>query len=291
MDYKYEGNAIRNLFEDYKNDKQPYLTAEKKFPEDKKESSKIIRLLKRIFFPNYINAYELTEDITLLEEDINDLGKIFCKGIKVYNNLDDKEASKITNQIIDKFKDIRIMLKMDIDAAFANDPAATDYAQIIRAYPGFHAILIHRVVHELYLKDVKGYAREIQEKTAHSPTGIDIHPGAKIGKHFFIDHGTGVVIGETTEIGNSVRIYQGVTLGVLHFKKDDEGILKKGYKRHPTLGNNIIVGAGAHILGPITIGDCVSIGSGSEIQEDIPPNTTVYKEIPNHIKKERVCKN
>lgn len=106
-------------------------------------------------------------------------------------------------------------------------------------------------------------------------TGIDIHPGAKIGEYFFIDHGTGVVIGETAEIGDWVRIYQGVTLGVLHFEKEGDA-LKKGYKRHPTIGNYVVIGAGAKILGYVTIGDYVNIRANSEVKENIPPHTTVF---------------
>jgi serine O-acetyltransferase len=166
------------------------------------------------------------------------------------------------------------MLKLDVEAAYNGDPAAKSYTEIIKSYPGFLAILVQRVGHELSKCNIPIYPRELMEHV-HSITGIDIHPGAKIGKYFFIDHGTGVVIGETTEIGDWVRIYQDVTLGVLHFEKDGI-ILKKNYKRHPTIGNHVVIGAGAKILGPVTIGNYVSIGANSWIDTDIPDNVAVY---------------
>ncbi len=185
---------------------------------------------------------------------------------------------------------IRETLKTDVQAAYAGDPAAKSYTEIIRAYPGFQATMVHRVVHELYVQgsdEALLYARELQEY-AHSRTGIDIHPGASIGGHFFIDHGTGVVIGETAEIGDWVRIYQGVTLGVLHFEKDKNGdgtVLVKGNKRHPTLGSHVVIGAGAKVLGPVSIGDHVNIGANAWIDEDIQPYTTVF--VAEHPRLER----
>jgi len=187
---------------------------------------------------------------------------------------------------------LREALKKDIEAAFAGDPSAMDYTEIIRSFPGFTAIMVQRFAHEIYELGAGSYARELGE-LVHSLTGIDIHPGAKIGEYFFIDHGTGVVIGETCEIGKFVRIYQGVTLGVLHFEKEEnsDGTLKKNYKRHPTIGNNVVIGAGAKILGPIDIGSHVNIGANSWIQEDVPDYTTVFiKEHPELVKKERKLK-
>lgn len=158
---------------------------------------------------------------------------------------------------------------------------------IIRSYPGFNAVLMQRIARVLYENGVPSYPREIMEHI-HSFTGIDIHPGAKIGEYFFIDHGTGVVIGETAEIGDWVRLYQGVTLGVLHFQKEGESnALKKGYKRHPTLGSNVVVGAGAKLFGPINVGSNVNIGANSWIQEDIPDNTTLFiSEHPKLVKRQ-----
>lgn len=156
-------------------------------------------------------------------------------------------------------------LKRDIEAVYAHDPAAVSTIEILLAYPGFHARQFHRIAHALYRRKVPVLPRLISHFSRFL-TGIEIHPGARIGDGFFIDHGMGVVIGETAEIGDNVMLYQGVTLGGTSMQKT---------KRHPTLGNNVVVGAGAHIIGAITIGDNVRIGSGSVVVKPVPPNCTV----------------
>jgi serine O-acetyltransferase len=156
-------------------------------------------------------------------------------------------------------------IKRDIEVIFERDPAARSLLEILLCYPGFHAILLHRVAHFLHRKGFKLLARLISQFNRFW-TGIEIHPGAQIGEGLFIDHGMGVVIGETAEIGNNVTLYQGVTLG---------GTGKEKGKRHPTIGNNVVIGAGAKILGNITIGDNVKIGAGSVVLRDVPPNCTV----------------
>ncbi|ADL08829.1 serine O-acetyltransferase [Thermosediminibacter oceani] len=156
-------------------------------------------------------------------------------------------------------------IRDDIKVVFERDPAVKSVLEVILCYPGFHAILMHRIAHFFYNRKLFLIARIISQ-VARFLTGIEIHPGAKIGKGFFIDHGMGVVIGETTEIGDNVTLYQGVTLG---------GTGKEKGKRHPTLGNNIVVGAGAKVLGPIKIGDNCKIGAGAVVLKDVPPNCTV----------------
>jgi serine O-acetyltransferase len=158
--------------------------------------------------------------------------------------------------------------------------------EIIRSYPGFLAIAVQRVAHVLYDIGAPEYARELTEY-AKMQTGIDIHPGAEIGEHFFVDHGTGVVIGESATVGEWVRLYQDVTLGALHFEEQegDEHALKKGYKRHPDIGDHVVIGAGTKVLGDITVGDHVSIGANSWITEDVPDHTKVY--VKNHPTQER----
>ncbi|MEN2983868.1 MAG: serine O-acetyltransferase [Dictyoglomaceae bacterium] len=156
-------------------------------------------------------------------------------------------------------------IKADYKAIFEKDPAARNFLEVILCYPGFHAILIHRFAHFLWKIKIPVIPRLISH-ISRLLTGIEIHPGAKIGKGFFIDHGMGVVIGETTEIGDNVLLYQGVTLG---------GTGREKGKRHPTIGNNVVIGAGAKILGPITIGDNVRIGAGSVVLKSVPPNCTV----------------
>ena len=156
-------------------------------------------------------------------------------------------------------------IKRDIQSVFERDPAARSTLEVIFCYPGFHALQFHKVAHWLWNHQMRFVAR-LSSHISRFLTGIEIHPGARIGSGFFIDHGMGVVIGETSEIGNNVTLYHGVTLGGTSLKKE---------KRHPTLGDNVIVGAGAAVLGPIKVGDNARIGSGSVVIEDVPPNTTV----------------
>lgn len=156
-------------------------------------------------------------------------------------------------------------VREDIQVIFERDPAAKSIIEVVLCYPGFHALLLHRMAHALYKRKLVLLPRLISQLSRFL-TGIEIHPGATIGKGFFIDHGTGVVIGETTEIGDNVTLYQGVTLG---------GTGKEKGKRHPTLGNNVVVGTGAKILGSVTIGDNVKIGAGSVVVKPVPNDTTV----------------
>ena len=158
-------------------------------------------------------------------------------------------------------KDIRA----DFQAVFERDPAARSSLEVVAAYPGFQAAVSHRITHYLWKKNFKFTAR-VMSHLSRFFTGVEIHPGAVIGKGFFIDHGMGVVIGETSEIGENVTIYHGVTLGGTSFTKG---------KRHPTIGNNVTIGAGAKILGPLTIGDNSKVGANSVVIRDVPPNSTV----------------
>lgn len=156
-------------------------------------------------------------------------------------------------------------IRKDIKVIFERDPAARSFWEVVLCYPGLHAILFHRLAHKLYNKGFIILPRLISQFSRFL-TGIEIHPGAKIGEGLFIDHGTGVVIGETAEVGNNVTLYQGVTLG---------GTGKQKGKRHPTVRNNVVIGTGAKVLGNIVIGDNARIGAGSVVNRDVPPNTTV----------------
>lgn len=156
-------------------------------------------------------------------------------------------------------------IKKDLNVIFERDPAAKSVWEVVLCYPGFHAILFHRVAHWLYDRGWVILPRMISQLSRFF-TGIEIHPGAKIGEGLFIDHGTGVVIGETSEIGNNVTLYQGVTLG---------GTGKEKGKRHPTIGDNVVIGAGARVLGSFKVGDNVKIGAGSVVNKPVPANTTV----------------
>ncbi len=181
---------------------------------------------------------------------------------------------------------IREVLVEDIQAAYDGDPAATRYEEIILAYPCVIAISTYRLAHVLYEERVPLIPR-IMTEHAHSRTGIDIHPGARIGRGFFIDHGTGVVIGETTEIGDNVKIYQGVTLGAKSFPKDASGRAVKGIKRHPRIEDNVTIYSGATILGgDVVIGAGSVIGGNVWLTHSIPPRTTVLASIPQEIRLE-----
>jgi len=176
--------------------------------------------------------------------------------------------------LFERMPDIRELAKADVLAAMDGDPAAKSTDEVVIAYPGLCAISVHRLAHELYLAKVPLIPRVMGEY-AHTATGIDIHPGATIGRSFFIDHGTGVVIGETAVIGDNVKIYQGVTLGAPSFPKDERGRVIKGRKRHPNIEDNVTIYAGATILGNITIGHDSVVGGNVWLTESIPPHTKI----------------
>ncbi|MEN6307520.1 MAG: serine O-acetyltransferase EpsC [Anaerohalosphaeraceae bacterium] len=191
-------------------------------------------------------------------------------------------ASEFCETLLNQIPDIRQKLKEDVQAAFDGDPAAKAPEEIVLSYPHLCAIAIHRVAHELYKLDIPLIPRMMAEY-AHSQTGIDIHPGAQIGKRFFIDHGTGVVIGETAVIGNNVKNYQGVTLGAVSFPKDEQGNIIRGKKRHPTLDDDVTVYAEATILGDIIIGKGAVIGGNVWIRESVPAGAVVTIATPESL--------
>lgn len=183
------------------------------------------------------------------------------------------EAEDIACRFAARMPALQELLLKDVQAGFDGDPAAKSKEEIIFCYPGFFAIFVYRIAHELYVSNVP-YIPRMMTEYAHSGTGIDINPGATIGEYFFIDHGTGVVVGETTEIGNNVKLYQGVTLGALSTRK---GQLLSDVKRHPTIGNNVTVYSNASILGGETVvGDNSTIGGGAFITSSVPENTRVH---------------
>ena len=169
---------------------------------------------------------------------------------------------------------IRELLDSDVLAAYRGDPAARSVDEVLVCYPGLHAMIHHRIAHQLHELGVPLLARIVAE-LAHGDTGIDIHPGARIGSHFFIDHGTGVVIGETAVIGNNVRIYQAVTLGAKRFETDAEGALHKGGARHPIVEDDVVIYAGATVLGRVTIGRGASIGGNVWLTRSVPPGSRI----------------
>ena len=233
---------------------------------------KNIRELSKKFI-DYSTAY-LFEELcygSCKEKNLINLENTFNELLEDYK-LTFEEFLKILN-------DLRKELRLDIEAAFTGDPAAKSREEIILTYPGFYAVMVYRIAHEFYLLDIYLIARMLSE-IAHSVTGIDINPGAKIGKYFFIDHGTGVVIGETAEIGNNVRLYQGVAIGALSLKNVEAN---RGIKRHPTIKDNVIIYSGASILGGNTvIGNNVVIGGNVFITSSIEDNKKVILSQKNY---------
>lgn len=243
----------------------------------------ILNHLQRILFPGFFGQKELThQEIRghthkmlkgLHEELVDQIYHCFCMKRHCEECLDKDACIVIAEDLTDRFLQrlpaIREKLALDAQAGYDGDPAATGIAEVIYCYPGYYAIMVHRLAHELLAIGVPLMPR-IMSEYAHSATGTDIHPGAQIGNSFFIDHATGVVIGETTKIGDHVKIYQGVTLGALSFPKDERGKIIRGAKRHPTIEDNVTIYANATILG----GDTV-IGKGVTV----PGNTFVTRSI------------
>lgn len=185
-----------------------------------------------------------------------------------------RQAEEAVLGLLDDLPRLRGLLKEDVAAALDGDPAARSNDEIIISYPGLKAIAVNRIAHAFYAAKIPLIPRVMSEY-AHTETGIDIHPGATVGRGFFIDHGTGVVVGETATIGNNVKIYQGVTLGALSFPKDACGRLIKGAKRHPNIEDDVTIYAGATILGDITVGKGSVIGGNVWLTESVPPNTKI----------------
>lgn len=262
---------------------------------------KAIFMLRELLFPEYFGQRQLSN--TTIKYHIGDLlinvHKILFEQVvlalthqAIENNspLDNinEKADEIIFQFLSKIPELRDMIELDIEAALNGDPAAAGKNEVIYSYPGVFAVCIYRLAHELHLLSVPLIPR-IMTEYAHSVTGIDIHPGAAIGKYFFIDHGTGVVIGETTTIGNNVKIYQGVTLGALSTR---EGQKLRGKKRHPTIEGDVTVYSGASILGGNTvIGKGAIIGSNVFLTESVPANTKVSIKTPELIYKGHIDKN
>jgi serine O-acetyltransferase len=255
----------------------------------KKVVIEVLEDLVTVLFPGYLGDSEITKAnikyhlgstltsvYTRLTSEVERSLKYICRKIsECPQDVCQKRAHVVVKELLEKLPEIRAMLSGDIQAAYSGDPAAVSQEEVILSYPCVLAITTYRIAHELYLSGVPLIPR-IMSEHIHSQTGIDIHPGAKIGKNFFIDHGTGVVIGETAEIGDNVKLYQGVTLGALSFPKDKKGNIIKGRKRHPTVGNNVVIYSGATLLGAETvIGDNVVIGGNVWITSAVPSGTKI----------------
>lgn len=257
---------------------------------------KIVELARSILFPGYfgnstINSHTITYHIGVNVENLFDLltdqiqaGLCFGQDNNNNNNNDNtgnnepcrKTSALLAARFISKLPEMRRVLATDVEAAYYGDPAATCFGEIISCYPAIRAISNYRIAHELLVLGVPLIPRFITEM-AHSETGIDIHPGAKIGHHFTIDHGTGVVIGATSIIGNNVKLYQGVTLGAKSFPLDDNGNPIKGIPRHPILEDDVIVYSNATILGRVTIGKGATVGGNIWVTENVPAGARIVQ--------------
>lgn len=271
-----DGDALHGLFHQH-NDGSPLPSS--------KALEEIVELSRAILFPGYfgkssINMRTIRYHIGVNVERMYQLlteqvmaGLCFSNcnaegdGTACHNR-----AAKIAAEVIEKLPEIRTVLSTDVEAAYNGDPAAESFGEIISCYPVIKALTNYRIAHELYALGVPLIPRILTEM-AHSETGIDIHPGARIGSHFTIDHGTGVVIGATCIIGNNVKLYQGVTLGAKSFPLDKDGNPIKGIPRHPIIEDDVIVYSNATILGRITIGRGCVVGANVWVTEDMQPQS------------------
>ena len=257
-----------------------------------KDLTEIMERLRAAIFPGYFGSarvwresmrYHLSANLdTIYRMLCEQIVRGFCFGCAGENNpctSCESDGEKAAGAFMDRLPEIRRLLASDAKAAYEGDPAATSPGETIFCYPSMEAMLHHRIAHELYKLKVPVIPRIISEM-AHSTTGIDIHPGAAIGEEFFIDHGTGVVIGETCIIGRNCRLYQGVTLGALSFPKNADGTLTKGNPRHPILRDNVTVYAGATILGRVTVGKGAVVGGNVWITQDVPEGARIAQEKP-----------
>jgi serine O-acetyltransferase len=269
---------VQSLETRQRRDKPPKLPS-------RKELQKILDGLGSVLFPNRLGLPDLDDEgidyfvghtlDTLLRELFRQIRREL-QFVYAQVSADEiyRQAVIITREFASRLPEVRTLIESDILAAYEGDPAARSSDEVLVCYPGITAVIHHRLAHILYQLGAPLVARIIAE-IAHSATGIDIHPGAQIGDSFFIDHGTGVVIGETAVIGRHVRLYQAVTLGAKRFQKDDDGILVKGNARHPIVEDDVVIYAGATILGRITIGRGSTIGGNVWLTHSVPPGSNI----------------
>lgn len=240
--------------------------------------------LAAALFPNRLGPPGLAEDGIdyfvghTLDVVLRDLDDQVRRELRFAGEVDDAEAQalSIVRQFASRLPAVRKLLDTDVRAAYEGDPAARSIDEVLVCYPGITAMIHHRIAHELHKLGVPLTARMVSE-IAHSLTGIDIHPGSQIDESFFIDHGTGVVIGETAIIGKHVRLYQAVTLGAKRFPADENGVLVKGNARHPIVEDDVVIYAGATILGRITVGRGSTIGGNVWLTHSVPPESNILQ--------------
>jgi len=252
-------------------------------PPDRQEVVKVIHELQALLFPMaYRREYPNMADETLLSQALYRLRDQLAAALRFRKGAEeetDDAAEEICARFAERLPEVKRLLLLDVEALYEGDPAAVSREEVLVTYPGFRAITIYRIAHELYQLRAPLIPR-IMTEYAHERTGIDIHPGATIGEYFFIDHGTGIVVGETTTIGDHVKLYQGVTLGAKSFELDENGNPVKNIKRHPDIANHVVIYANATILGGDTvIGDHCVIGGNTWLTRSVEAGSVIsYKE-------------
>lgn len=253
----------------------------------------VLEGLRSALFPGYFGLVQMTEGLnfhlgSLLEEKLRRLQEQILRGLVFTHwqdsadppdrlrRLNEARAAAAAGHLLARLPELQRLALLDVEAAYAGDPAALSRDEVVFSYPGVQAVIQHRIAHELYLLSIPLIPR-IMSEHAHSATGIDIHPGAAIGESFFIDHGTGVVIGETCEIGRNVRIYQGATLGAKSFPLDAHGQPIKGVPRHPIVEDDVIIYSGATVLGRTRLGRGAIIGANAWVTRDVEPGAIVTR--------------
>jgi serine O-acetyltransferase len=285
-------SLVDAMLESYREDPRGH-HINKKFLPSRDEIIRCVQLLLQLFYPGYYGRQDLTDENIrfhvgcLLSELRATLAKqielCLCHRAESCGDCTESchdEAARVTDALLAKLPSIRRTLLSDVQAAFDGDPAASGLDEVILAYPGLLAVTVYRVAHELYVMNVPLMPR-IMSEWAHTNTGADIHPGAKIGASFFIDHATGIVVGETSELGDSVKLYQGVTLGALSHPKDERGRVIRGTKRHPTVENGVTLYAHATVLGGQTVvGEGSVIGGSVFLTKSVPKGAKVAMKPP-----------
>jgi serine O-acetyltransferase len=260
----------------------------RRFLPSRDEILDVVHLLLQLFYPGYVGRQDLTDEnleyhvgtlLSAVREKVQrQVETCLCFAAEAAGSdpaAPGDEARRVTAEFLERLPAIRDALVLDVQAAYDGDPAATSLDEVILAYPGLLAITVHRVAHELHAMGVPLMPR-IMSEWAHSKSGVDIHPGADIGRSFFIDHATGVVVGETTTIGDNVKLYQGVTLGALSIPRDERGRVIRDTKRHPTVQNDVTVYANATVLGGHTVlGEGSVVGGSVFVTSSVPAGSRV----------------
>lgn len=285
--------AALGMLESYRTDPRGHLIGRRFLP-SRDETREIVQLLLQVFFPGYFGRQDLTQDdlaghVTALLGRVQrslrgQIESALCYAAELDGTLDVGDcgvhAERVTDLFMSRLPALRGVLLEDVQAAYDGDPAATNLDEVILAYPGLLAVTVYRIAHELHEMGIPLIPRMMTE-WAHSVTGCDLHPGAAIGPRFFIDHATGVVVGETSHIGTNVKLYQGVTLGAISHPRDERGRVIRNTKRHPTAEDGVTVYANATVLGGDTVlGAGAIVGGGVFLTKSVPPGARVAMKPP-----------